>query len=126
ILSAPLYVFFAWLSDRIGRKVVMLSGIVLMLALYFPGFAYITRSGNPPLARALASVPVTVIADPADCSFQLDLTGGARQFSTSCDIAKGSLTNAGVAYTTQAGPPGSPAHVRVGGQDMESARPPGQ
>ncbi|MBK6705051.1 MAG: MFS transporter [Caulobacteraceae bacterium] len=104
MLSAPLYVFFAWLSDKIGRKIVMLFGIVLMLGLYFPGFHYITQAGNPQLAQALERVPVTVIADPADCTFQLDLTGGARQFSTSCDIAKGSLTNAGVAYETQAGP----------------------
>ncbi len=126
ILSAPLYVFFAWLSDKVGRKYVMLFGIVMMLALYFPGFAYITQSGNPPLARALATVPVTVIADPADCSFQLDLTGGARQFSTSCDIAKGSLTNAGVAYTTQAGPTGALARIRVGDQEIESVSAVGQ
>jgi MFS family permease len=126
ILSAPLYIFFAWLSDRIGRKIVMLSGILLMLVLYFPGFHYITAAGNPPLAHALATVPVTVIADPADCTFQLDLTGGARQFSTSCDIAKGSLTNAGVAYTTQAGPPGSLARIRVGGQEIESVSAAGQ
>jgi MFS family permease len=125
-LSAPLYIFFAWLSDKIGRKIVMLFGIVLMLALYFPGFAYITRAGNPPLAHALESVPVTVIADPADCTFQLDLTGGARQFSTSCDIAKGSLTNAGIAYTTEAGAPGSLARIRVGDQEIESVSAAGQ
>ena len=82
----------------------MLFGIVLMLVLYFPGYQFITAAGNPQLAHALETVPVTVIADPADCTFQLDLTGGARQFSTSCDIAKGALTNAGVAYTTEAGP----------------------
>ncbi|MBI3438015.1 MAG: MFS transporter [Proteobacteria bacterium] len=125
-LSAPLYVFFAWLSDKIGRKPVMLFGIAMMLLLYFPGFQYITRAGNPPLAHALETVPVTVIADPADCTFQLDLTGGARQFSTSCDIAKGSLTNAGVAYATQAGPRGSVARVRVGAQEIESISAAGQ
>jgi MFS family permease len=126
ILSAPLYVLFAWLSDFVGRKYVMLFGIVMMLALYFPGFHYITQAGNPPLARALETVPVTVIADPADCTFQLDLTGGARQFSTSCDIAKGSLTNAGVAYTTQAAPPGAIARIRIGGQEIESVSAVGQ
>ena len=126
ILSAPLYIFFAWLSDKVGRKIVMLSGILLMLALYFPGFQYITRAGNPQLAHALATVPVTVIADPADCTFQLDLTGGARQFSTSCDIAKGSLTNAGVAYTTQAAPAGAVARIRVGDQEIESVSAAGQ
>ncbi len=126
ILSAPLYVFFAWLSDKIGRKIVMLAGIVMMLALYFPGYKYITEQGNPPLAHALATVPATVIADPHDCSFQLDLTGGARQFSSSCDIAKGSLTNAGVAYTTQAGPPGALARIRIGNSEIESVSAIGQ
>jgi hypothetical protein len=125
-LSAPLYIFFAWLSDKIGRKPIMLFGIVLMLVLYFPGFQYITRAGNPALAHALETVPATVIADPADCTFQLDLTGGARQFSTSCDIAKGSLTNAGVAYTTIAAPPGSVARIRVGAQELESVSAVGQ
>jgi len=125
-LSAPLYIFFAWLSDKIGRKPVMLFGIVLMLAAYFPGFATITQSGNPQLAHALQTVPVTVIADPADCTFQLDLTGGARQFSTSCDIAKGSLTSAGVAYTTQAGPPGQLARIRVGDHEIESVNADGE
>ncbi len=126
ILSAPLYVFFAWLSDFVGRKYVMLFGIVMMLALYFPGFQYITRAGNPPLAHAVETVPVTVIADPADCSFQLDLTGGAQQFSSSCDIAKGALTNAGVGYTTQAGAPGSIARIRVGAHEIESVSAHGQ
>src|SRR5690606_337450 len=58
--------------------------------------------------------PVTVIADPADCTFQLDLTGGAQQFATSCDIAKSSLSNAGVGYQSEAGPPGQPARIRIG------------
>jgi MFS family permease len=96
LLSAPLYIFFARLSDKIGRKPVMLFGMLLMLALYFPGFHYITQFGNPPLAQASESTPVIVHADPADCSFQLDLTGGAAQFASSCDIAKSALSNAGV------------------------------
>ena len=80
IISAPLYIFFARLSDTVGRKPVMLFGMLLMLALYFPGFHFITQAGNPALARAAQETPVSVIADPADCTFQLDLTGGARQF----------------------------------------------
>lgn len=119
-LSAPLYLLFARLSDFIGRKPVMLFGMLLMLALYFPGYDYITRAGNPPLAEATRTTPVTVIADPADCTFQLDLTGGARQFSTSCDIAKGALANAGVSYESQAGPPGALARIRVGSTEIES------
>lgn len=125
-LSAPLYVFFAWLSDKVGRKPVMLGGIVMMLALYFPGYHYITKAGNPALAYASETVPVTVVADPADCTFQLDLTGGARQFSTSCDIAKGSLTSAGVSYTTIDGPAGALARIRVGDREIESVSAIGQ
>ncbi|MBL8531027.1 MAG: MFS transporter [Hyphomonadaceae bacterium] len=114
LISAPLYLFFARLSDTVGRKPVMLFGMLLMLALYFPGFHYITQAGNPALAEASERTPVTVIADPADCTFQLDLTGGAQQFSSSCDIAKGALSNAGVAYETIAGEPGQIARIRIG------------
>ena len=118
VISAPLYIFFARLSDSVGRKPVMLFGMLLMLALYFPGFHFITQAGNPALARASAETPVTVIADPADCTFQLDLTGGAQQFSSSCDIAKGALSNAGVAYETIPGEAGQVARIRIG-HDLE-------
>lgn len=120
LLSAPFYWVFAALSDRIGRKPVMLFGMLLMLALYFPGYQMLTRVGNPALANATASSPVVVVADPDDCSFQLDLTGGARLFATSCDIAKGVLASAGVSYTTEAAPTGSLAQVRVGDAAVES------
>ena len=126
VITMPLYLAFAKLSDIVGRKPVMLSGMFLMLALYFPGYNIITRVGSPQLAEASASVPVTVIADPADCSFQLDLTGGARQFSSSCDIAKGALSNAGVSYTTVAAPAGSLARIRVGQAEIESVSARGQ
>ncbi|HVV34540.1 MAG TPA: MFS transporter [Vitreimonas sp.] len=118
ILSAPLYIFFAWLSDKVGRKAVMLFGIVMMLGLYFPGYQFITSAGNPPLARAAAHTPAIVFADPADCTFQLDLTGGARQFASSCDIARGALANAGVPYTTRPAPRGTLAHIKVGTQEL--------
>jgi len=114
LISAPLYIFFARLSDTVGRKPVMLFGMLLMLALYFPGFHFITQAGNPALAAATEQTPVTVIADPTDCTFQLDLTGGAQQFATSCDIAKGALSGAGVSYTTAPGEPGQIARIRIG------------
>ncbi len=126
LISAPLYLFFARLSDSIGRKPVMLFGMVLMLALYFPGFHFITQAGNPALAAASEQTPVTVIADPADCTFQLDLTGGAQQFATSCDIAKSALSNAGVGYETVAGEPGQLARVRIGATEVESVSAVGQ
>ncbi|QGZ96903.1 MFS transporter [Terricaulis silvestris] len=114
LISAPLYIFFARLSDKVGRKPVMLFGMLLMLALYFPGFHYITRAGNPALDAASQTTPVSVFAYPGDCTFQLDLTGGAQQFATSCDIAKGALSNAGISYRTINAPVGTTARVEIG------------
>ena len=112
-VSAVLYVVFGWLSDTVGRKKVMLFGMTLMLAAYFPGFHMLTRTANPALAEAVARTPVVVVADPADCSLQFDPVGRAS-FTSSCDIAKSTLANAGVSYSNQAGPAGVPAQVKVG------------
>lgn len=117
--SAVLYVVFGWASDRIGRKTVMLFGMTLMLVAYFPGFQMLTRTLNPALAEAQASTPVTVIADPADCSLQFDPVGKAK-FLSSCDIAKSVLANAGVSYHNEAGVAGRPALVRIGTQTIPS------
>jgi MFS family permease len=107
------YVLFGWLSDKVGRKPVMLFGMSLMLVAYFPGFHGLARTLNPALAEAQAATPVRVIADPADCSLQFDPVGKAS-FTSSCDIAKSALANAGVSYQNVVAPPGSPAQVRVG------------
>ncbi|MDX2232988.1 MAG: MFS transporter [Hyphomonadaceae bacterium] len=120
LISAPLYVFFAWLSDKVGRRPVMLFGMALLAVFYFPGFQLMTQAANPALAAAAARAPVTVVADPADCSFMLDLTGGAHQFATSCDIARGALSDAGVNYAMVDAPAGAVAVVRVQGQSVES------
>lgn len=112
-VSAVLYVVFGWLSDKVGRKKVMLFGMTLMLVAYFPGFHLLTQAANPALAEAVARTPVVVIADPAECSLQFDPVGRAA-FTSSCDIAKTTLANAGVSYSNQAGPPGAPARVKVG------------
>ncbi len=120
LISAPLYVFFAWLSDKVGRKPVMLFGMALLVVFYFPGFQLMTKAANPALAAAGANAPVTVVADPADCSFMLDLTGGARQFATTCDIARGALSDAGVNYTMVDAPAGTIATVKVQDRTVES------
>ena len=101
LVSAPLYVFFGWLSDRVGRKPVMIGGMLLALALYFPGFHLMANAANPALTAAQRSTPVVVATDPATCSVQFDPVGTAR-FSSACDIAKSLLVAKGISYKTRA------------------------
>ncbi len=119
VASAPLYVLFGWLSDKVGRKWVMTLGTLLTTAALFPGFHLITQLANPALAHAQMTTPVVVEADPARCSLQFDPVGKA-QFRTGCDIAKSVLTNAGVSYRTVATPAGAPVQVRVGSTAIAS------
>ena len=120
VVSVPLYLFFGWLSDRIGRKPVMLFGMILTVLATFPGFHMITQAGNPALAEASTRAPVVVVADPAECSLQFDPVGKS-QFRTSCDIAKSILTAAGVSYKNVAAPAGTLAQVKVGETAVASA-----
>lgn len=117
--SAVLYVAFGWLSDIVGRKTVMLFGMVLMLGAYFPGFHMLAHTLNPALAEAEARTPVVVIADPADCKLQFDPVGKAS-FVSACDLAKSTLANTGVSYSNEAAAPGSPTLVRIGAQTIPS------
>ncbi|HEX8233059.1 MAG TPA: MFS transporter [Caulobacteraceae bacterium] len=119
LVSAPLYVFFGWLSDRIGRKPVMLFGMILATIAFFPAFRYMTQAANPALSEAARTAPVTVFADPADCSLQFDPVGKAK-FTSSCDVAKGVLATAGVPYRNAAAPAGAAAQVRVGAAAVPS------
>ena len=118
-VSAVFYVVFGWLSDKVGRKPVMLGGMTLALAFYFPGFHLLERAANPALAEASARSPVVVIADPADCALQFDPVGKAA-FVSSCDIVKSALANAGVSYKNQKAPAGSQAVMRVGTVEIAS------
>ncbi|MGH7025091.1 MAG: MFS transporter [Caulobacteraceae bacterium] len=119
ILSAPLYVFFGWLGDKVGRKWVMWGGMTLALVAYFPAFHAMTHFANPTLEAARRETPVTVVADPTRCSLQFDITGKAK-YVTSCDLAKAALANAGVSYRNQAAPAGSLAVVRIGDRIVAS------
>jgi MFS family permease len=117
ILGTPFFIVFGVLSDRIGRKKIILVGCLLAALTYFPLFKALTAAGNPELARALASSPVTLHADPAQCSFQFNPTGTAK-FTSSCDVAKQALANASVNYDSVAVQ--GDAYILVGEQRIPS------
>jgi MFS family permease len=119
LVSAPLYVFFGWLSDRVGRKPVMLGGMLLALAFYFPGSHWIAQAANPALVSAQRSTPVVVQTDPAGCSVQFDPVGTAK-FTSGCDIAKSILVTRGISYRTEASRDGA-TRVAVGGKSLPIA-----
>ena len=118
-LATPFFVFFGSLSDRIGRKWIILGGCLIAAATYFPIFGAITHYANPALETALKNSPVTVIADPTTCHFQFNPTGTTK-FPSSCDIATGILTSASVAYTKEDAAPGTVATVKVGDKVISS------
>ena len=117
VVSAPLYVFFGWLSDRVGRKPVLLGGMLLALAAYFPGFHAIAGAANPDLVEAQRRTPVIVYTDPATCSVQFDPVG-TRKFSTACDIAKSLLASTGISYSSRPSTDGRTI-IAVGDQRLE-------
>jgi MFS family permease len=113
VLATPFFVVFGWLSDRIGRKKIVLGGCLLAAVTYFPLFGALTHFANPAIERARQTNPIVVVADPADCHFQFDPIGKAR-FTSSCDIAKGALAKSGAPYANEAAPAGAVANVRIG------------
>jgi len=119
VLSALLHIFFARLSDRVGRKPVMLFGLALAALMLVPGFQWLTAAVNPGLTEAIARAPVTVLAAPADCSWQFDLIGKAK-FASACDIAKSTLANLGVPYRNDPVDPGELARIRIGTRTLSS------
>ena len=116
-LGTPFFIVFGWLSDRIGRKPIVLAGFLLAAVTYFPIFKGITHFANPKLEAALNAAPVTVISDPGECSFQFKATG-TEKYTTGCDIAKSALVNLSVNYTNQEAPKGTPAQVKIGEQTL--------
>ncbi|MGC4390777.1 MFS transporter [Agrobacterium sp. M50-1] len=119
ILGTSFFVIFGWLSDKIGRKPIIMAGLVLAMLTYFPLFKALTWAGNPALAQAQASVRATVTAAPGDCKFQFNPTGTAK-FTTSCDIATSFLTRNSVPYDVVAGTAGQPASVKLGDATIAS------
>jgi len=111
-LGTPFFLFFGWLSDRIGRKPIILAGCLLAALTYFPLFGALSNAVNPALYEAQQRAPVTVIADPNDCSLQFDPIGKNRFDEHSCDVAKSFLAKAGVSYSNSQAP--GPARLVIG------------
>jgi len=119
LIATPFFVVFGRLSDRIGRKKIVLAGCLLAAVTYFPIFKGITHFANPAIETAAASSPVRVVADPDSCHFQFDPVG-KKKFVQSCDIAKAALAKAGVPYSNERSPGGSVALVRIGTVEVAS------
>ena len=113
IIGTPFFIVFGALSDKIGRKPIILAGCLLGALTYFPVFEALTKAANPDLYAAQQASKVTVTADPAECSFQFNPTGTVK-FTSSCDIAKQRLASASVSYENIAAPAGTPATIKVG------------
>jgi MFS family permease len=113
IIGTPFFVVFGSLSDRIGRKPIILAGCLIAALTYFPLFRALTEAANPDLAKAQATSKVVVVADPAECSFQFNPTGTVK-FTSSCDLAKQQLAAASVSYENVVAPAGTQAQIKVG------------
>ena len=113
IIGTPFFIVFGALSDKIGRKPIILAGCLLAALTYFPVFRALTEAANPDLAKAQAAAKVTVTADPAECSFQFNPTG-TKKFTSSCDIAKQQLASRSVSYENVVAAAGTPAIIKVG------------
>ena len=122
-LGTPFFVFFGWLSDRIGRKPIIMAGCALACLTYFPLFHALTDAANPALAAAQARSPVTVVSHGDDCSFQFDPIGRNKFDARSCDIAKSYLARNGIDYANVEAPAGTIAQVRIGAQTFTTPDP---
>ncbi len=118
IIGTPFFVIFGSLSDKIGRKPIIMAGCLLAVVTYFPVFTALTKAANPDLAAAQAANKVTVTADPKECSFQFNPTGTVK-FTSSCDIAKQRLAGASVSYDNIVAPAGTPATIKVGETEVK-------
>ena len=119
LIGSGFFVVFGWLSDKIGRKPIIMAGLALAILTYFPLFKALTHAANPALAQAEQTVRATVTAAPGDCTFQFNPVGTAK-FNNSCDIATSFLAKSSVPYTIVDGPAGQPATVKVGDATITS------
>jgi MFS family permease len=115
-IGTPFFIFFGWLSDRIGRKPIILAGCLLAAVTYFPLFDALSRAANPALHAAQATAPVRVFADPRTCSVQFDPIGKTKFDTTACDVAKSTFAKAGIPYRTE---PSAGDGVSIGERRVE-------
>jgi MFS family permease len=114
LLGTPFFVIFGTLSDKIGRKPIIMAGLLLAIVTYFPLFKALTNAANPDLAKAQASAQITLTVDMSTCSFQGSPVAKEVDFTSSCDIAKRALAQSSASYETLPGPAGSVAVIKIG------------
>jgi MFS family permease len=120
LLGTPFFIFFGWLSDKIGRKPILLAGCLIAAITYFPLFGQIAKTTNPKLISATDSVKVNLTADPATCGTLFDPVG-VRTFTTPCDVARRTLASNSIHYELASGPAGSPLTAKVNGADAATS-----
>ncbi|MCU7372612.1 MFS transporter [Paucibacter sp. O1-1] len=120
IIGTPFFLLFGTLSDKIGRKPIIMAGLLLAIVTYFPLFKALTAAANPDLARAQATAQIVVTVDPAACSFQGSPVAKEVDFASSCDIAKRALAQSAASYETVAGPAGTVASIKIGDKVVSS------
>ncbi|KQM53185.1 MFS transporter [Sphingomonas sp. Leaf208] len=123
LIATPAFIFFGWLSDRIGRKYIILTGCALAALTYMPLFHALSKAANPALYAAQANSPVSVVANPDECSVQFDPVGKNKFDSSSCDIAKAYLAKAGISYANVIAPAGTVAQIHIGGTTIPVVNP---
>ncbi|GIZ51240.1 MFS transporter [Noviherbaspirillum aridicola] len=119
IIGTPFFIVFGSLSDKIGRKPIILGGCLIAALTYFPIFNALTHYANPALENAIKNAPVVVTADPNDCQFQFNPTG-TKKFTSSCDIVKAKLAAASVNYSNEVAPAGTAASVKIGDKVIQA------
>ncbi len=123
LIATPAFIFFGWLSDKVGRKYIILTGCALAALTYMPLFHALSKAANPALYAAQANSPVTVVANPDECSVQFDPVGKNKFDSSSCDIAKAYLAKAGISYANVIAPAGTVAQIHIGGATIPVVNP---
>ncbi|MEX0645474.1 MAG: MFS transporter [Parvularculaceae bacterium] len=123
LIGGPFYVLFGWLSDKIGRKPILMAGLLLAGLSYMPLFHALAGAANPALAEAQRAAPVAVHADPDQCSLQFDPVGRNKFDTKSCDIAKSFLSRAGISYRNEKLPAGAVAEIRIGHRVITAPNP---